>query len=476
MATPAATITMTMREADRLKTIQAVVDRMLRVGQAAQRLGISRRQVERIVQRYVAEGAAGLVSRKRGRPSNHQLAPGNAERAITLIRERYADFGPTLASEKLLECHGLTIGKDTVRVLMTAAGLWTPRKQRAAKVHQPRNRRGCLGELIQIDGSDHAWFEDRAPTCTLLVFIDDATSRLMQLRFVPTESSFAYFEATRGYLEAHGKPVAFYSDKASIFRPVTKPEFSERGVTQFGRVLYELNIDIMCANTSQAKGRVERANQTLQDRLVKELRLRGISTLEAGNAFAPHFIADFNGRFAKSPRRDFDAHRPLRADEDLDLTFTWREQRKVSLSLTLNYAREIYMLADTAGNRRLIQRYIDVYEYPDGRIEVRAGGRALPHVRYDKLPQIDTAAVVENKRLDHALRAAQAIQAQRDDRRSTPSRTNQGQPPRPRAAVPGTSNSRQFNVQDFEQALRKACKSMTPLSSASTTAARPSTR
>jgi len=157
----------------------------------------------------------------------------------------------------------------------------------------------------------------------------------------------------------------------------------------------------MCANTSQAKGRVERANQTLQDRLVKELRLRGISTLEAGNAFAPHFIADFNGRFAKSPRRDFDAHRPLRADEDLDLTFTWREQRKVSLSLTLNYAREIYMLADTAGNRRLIQRYIDVYEYPDGRIEVRAGGRALPYVRYDKLPQIDTAAVVENKRLDH---------------------------------------------------------------------------
>ncbi|CAN7721572.1 ISNCY family transposase [Variovorax sp. LjRoot290] len=465
---------MTMREADRLKTVQAVVDRMLRVGQAALRLGLSRRQMERLVERYTADGVAGLVSRKRGRPSNHQLDPGTAERATALIRERYPDFGPTLACEKLRECHGLILAKETVRVLMMAAGLWTPRRQRAPKIHQPRNRRDCLGELIQIDGSDHAWFEERSPACTLLVFIDDATSRLMQLRFVPTESSFAYFEATRGYLEAHGKPVAFYSDKASIFRPVTKPEFGERGVTQFGRALYELNIDIMCANSSQAKGRVERANQTLQDRLVKELRLRGISTLEAGNAFAGHFMADFNGRFAKSPRRDFNAHRPLRADEDLDLTFTWRELRKVSLSLTLNYAREIYMLADTAGNRRLIQRYIDVYEYPDGRIEVRAGGGALPYVRYDKLPQIDTAAVVENKRLGHALRAAQAIQAQRDDRRCTPSRTNQGQPPRPRAAVPGTRNPRQFNVQDFEQALRKACKSMTPLSTASTTATRPS--
>jgi len=153
-------------------------------------------------------------------------------------------------------------------------------------------------------------------------------------------------------------------------------------VTQFGRALYELNIEIMCANTSQAKGRVERAHHTLQDRLVKELRLRGINTLEAANAFAPHFMADFNGRFAKPPRRDFDAHRPLRADEDLDLIFTWREQRKVSLSLTLTYAREIYMLADTAGNRRLIQRYVDVYElsrrmHRGARGRTRAALRAL---------------------------------------------------------------------------------------------------
>ena len=191
MGKPATTITMSMREADRLKTIQAVVDRMARVGQAAQKLGLSWRQLERLIQRYKQDGVAGLVSRKRGQPSNHQLAPGIAERALGLIRERYPDFGPTLACEKLTERHGLTLGVETVRALMTTAGLWTPRKQRAAKIHQPRNRRACVGELIQIDGSDHEWFEQRDVRCTLLVFIDDATSRLMQLHFVPTESAFA---------------------------------------------------------------------------------------------------------------------------------------------------------------------------------------------------------------------------------------------------------------------------------------------
>jgi hypothetical protein len=460
--TDLATITMSMREVDRLKTVQAVADRMLRIGQAAQRLGLSLRQMERLMARYAAEGPCGLVSRKRGRPSNHRLAPEVAERATTLIRDRYADFGPTLACEKLRECHGLALAKETVRVLMVAAGLWTPRKQRAARIHQPRNRRACLGELIQIDGSDHAWFEDRAPACTLLVFIDDATSRLMQLHFVPTESAFAYFEATRAYLEQHGKPVAFYSDKAGIFRTVRESSDFGRSATQFGRVLFELNIEILCANTSQAKGRVERANLTLQDRLVKELRLRGIDTREAANAFAPRFIADFNSRFAKAPLRDFDAHRPVRPDEDLDLIFTWRLQRKVSLSLTLQYERVIYLLKDSPANRRLIHRYIDVYEYPDGRIELRADGRSLAYERYDRLPQVDAAAIVENKRLGHVLQASMLLQQQRDNRRfGAPSRTNQGQAPSSHKAIAGTKHARQFTAKDLELAVLAACRPAT---------------
>ncbi|MDB5770475.1 MAG: elements of external origin [Burkholderia sp.] len=235
---------------------------------------------------------------------------------------------------------------------------------------------------MQIDGSDHAWFESRAPKCTLLVYVDDATSRLMYLHFTPSESTFSYFEATHAYLQQHGKPQTFYSDKAGIFRVNQKQPAGGDGYTQFGRALYELNIGIICANTSSAKGRVERAHLTLQDRLVKELRLEQISTMAAANAYAPTFIADYNRRFAKPPRNDFDAHRLVRHDEELDLIFTWREPRKVSHVLTLQYAKTMYLLADAPMTRKLIGKYIEVYEYPDGRIELRGDGIALPY--YDR--------------------------------------------------------------------------------------------
>jgi transposase len=459
MATKGATITMGMREVDRLKTVQAVVDGALRVGVAAQRLGVSRRQLERLLQRYKAQGTAGLLSRKRGRPSNHQLPAGLAERAMALIRQFYADFGPTLAAEKLRERHGVLLGKETVRQLMIAAGLWVPRKQRLGPVHQPRSRRSCLGELVQIDGSEHAWFEDRSAPCTLLVFVDDATSRLMQLYFAPTETTFAYFEALRGYLRCYGKPVALYSDKDSIFRTAQPSAEFGRSATQFGRALYELNIQCWCANSSAAKGRVERAHLTLQDRLVKELRLRGIGSLEAANAFAPHFMADYNARFAKPPRSSFDAHRPLRSDEDLGAIFTWRVQRKVTQALTLQHERRIYLLQDAPDTRVLIHRYIDVWEYPDGRIELRADGRVLPYARYDRLSQVDTEAVVENKRLGHALQVAQLIESQRDDRRRTngPSRTLAGEPVRQSRQTPGTKRQRQFTDNDIRAAIEQVC-------------------
>ncbi len=228
------TITMSMRELDRCKVIQAVVEDGLMVWRAAEKLGVSKRQVERLVQRYRQDGPRGLVSRKWGQPGHHQLPPGLESRVRGLIRDSYADFGPTLAAEKLRERHGIEISPACVRRIMIDAGFWVPRKLRPPKVHQPRNRRACLGELVQIDGSDHAWFEDRAPACTLLVFVDDATGRLMQLRFVPTESTQAYFTGTRAYVERHGKPMAFYSDKAGIFRVNAKDSAEGRGYTQFG--------------------------------------------------------------------------------------------------------------------------------------------------------------------------------------------------------------------------------------------------
>ena len=206
-----------------------------------------------------------------------------------------------MAAEKLAEHHGCSVSRETVRGWMIADGLWQDRRHRLPSPHQPRRRRDCLGELVQIDGSEHAWFEDRGPLCTLLAFVDDATSRLMQLRFVISESAFDYFRTTRAYLEAHGKPVAFYSDKHGIFRVNRKEAVGGEGVTQFGRALLALNIDIICANSPQAKGRIERAFGTLQDRMVKELRLAGVSSMAAANAWLPGFITAYNTRFGRDP-------------------------------------------------------------------------------------------------------------------------------------------------------------------------------
>jgi len=261
-----ALVTLNMRELDRLKVIQAVVDLGLKPGRAAGRLGLTVRQIERLVIRYRESGAAGLTSRKRDRAGNRRLDEELARRALSIIRDRYADFGPTLACEKLWECHGIRLAKETVRKLMTDAGSWIPRRQRPPKVYQPRARRACPGELIQIDGSDHRWFEERAPACTLLVYVDDATSRLMHLHFTQTESTFSYFEATRTYIERHGKPGAFYSDKASVFRNV-KPGKTGNRVTPFGRAMYELNIDTFCANSSSAK--VEAINTVFPETTVQ---------------------------------------------------------------------------------------------------------------------------------------------------------------------------------------------------------------
>lgn len=451
-----AKVMMTMRDLDRLKCIQGVVDRQLKVYQAAERLGLTSRQVLRLVRRYNAEGPIGLVDRHRNRPSNSRLKADLADRAFEILRSQYPDFGPTLAAEKLRERHGIGLAVETVRQLMVAGGLWLPRKQRPPRIQQPRSRRACLGELVQIDGCEHRWFEDRAPACTALVYVDDATSRLMTVLFTGAESTFAYFEATRQYIERYGKPLAFYSDKASIFRVNLRSATGGDGHTQFGRALYELNIDGICANTPAAKGRVERAHLTLQDRLVKELRLEGISTIEAANELMPTYIADYNRRFGKLPRDRHDSHRPVRTDEDLDAIFAWRETRKVTKDLTLHYERKLYLLEDKPENRRYIGKYLDVYQYPNGTIEIKAAGTVLPYSTYDKLGTIDQGQIVENKRLGQVLQMAQIVQANRDSRSvagpSTAHRAN-GAHIR-RTKVSGSKTQRQLGQEDLRAAIK----------------------
>ena len=352
----------------------------------------------------------------------------------------------------------MDLAVETVRSLMVAGGLWVPRRLRAPKIQQPRSRRACLGELVQIDGCDHRWFEDRASACTALVYVDDATSRLMVVRFVGVESTFAYFEATLQYLKHYGKPLAFYSDKASVFRVNKQSAAAGKGHTQFGRALYELNIDGMCANTPAAKGRVERAHQTLQDRLVKELRLQRISTIDAANEFMPTFIDDYNRRFGKLPRDRHDAHRALRKDEDLEAIFAWREYRKVTDNLTLRYERKMYLIADTPSNRRYIGKYIEVFQFPDGRIEIRVAGVSLPYSTYNKVGTIDHGAIVDNKRLSSVLRTAQIVQAHRDDRvvcRPSTAHRVDGTPI-PKNKIAGTKRQRDLTMEDLHTAINES--------------------
>jgi hypothetical protein len=404
-----AVVSMSKLEFSRLEVLLRVQSGGLRIADACGLLDLRRRQVFRLLRGLKEDGATSLLSKHRGRPSNHRLPTEVRTLALSIVRERYADFGPTLAAEKLAAHHGCTISRETLRGWMIADGLWADRRHRLPSPHQPRRRRDCLGELVQIDGSEHAWFEARGEMCTLLAFVDDATSRLMQLRFVASESAFDYFRTTRAYLETHGKPVAFYSDKHNIFR-VNNGEGGER-VTQFGRALSELNIDIICANSPQAKGRVERAFGTLQDRLVKELRLAGISTIVAANTWLPGFIANHNVRFGRDPVNAKDLHRPLSAADDLDEVLAWREQRTVTHNLTLHYDRMMLMLDPTPLARGLVRKKVEVVNYPDGRFAVQFDGTALGFRVFDKIQTVQPGAIVDNKRLSAVLAQVKARQA-----------------------------------------------------------------
>jgi hypothetical protein len=412
-------LTMSHQELDRLEVIQRVIERKLAQEAAATTLGICSRQVKRLVARYRRQGPAGIVSGKRGEPGNHRLPRSYTDEIVALVRERYHDFGPTLAREKLLERHGLTIGRETLRGLMREAGLWQTRSARRKAIQQPRTRRSCYGELIQVDGSEHRWFEDRGPMCTVLTYVDDASSRLQLLRFVDGESTFDYMEAAKEYLRRYGKPVAFYTDKHTVFHNNKRSGVGGTSMTQYGRAMHELGIDILCANTPAAKGRVERAHGTLQDRLVKEMRLEGISTIEAANAWIDTYLDDYNTRFAKAPTIPVDVHRPIQPYEDLDDIFTWQEARTLSASLTIQYDKVLYLVEPTEENQKLAGKRVNVVDYPDGRIAIRYESRNLTYRPFDKLTHVHQGEVVSHKRLGAMLTfIAQQPRAEADKRRS----------------------------------------------------------
>lgn len=414
-------VAMSVKDLQRIEVLTEVLAGRRSVASAATVLAISDRQVNRLLVRYRDGGGGALIHKARGRTSNNHLKAGDREYALELVRRNYRDFGPTLATEALQERHGIKVGRETVRKWMAADGLWLSRKQRRT-FHQPRLRRGSYGELIQIDGSEHRWFENRAEPCTLLVFIDDATGKLMQLRFVASESTESYFEALRGYLDAHGCPIAFYSDKHSVFQATRQEAKGGQGMTQFGRALAELNIEILCANSSQAKGRVERANRTLQDRLVKELRLAGVNDMAAGNSFLPGFVERYNQRFSVRAARSENLHRTLNvAASRLQDILCHREQRYVGAQLTISYDRKQIILDRNEVTEELAGKYVELYDFFDRPLEVRWKGVALPYRVFRKDQRVSHTAIVENKRLGHALTL---VKAQQDLKLATKVMTN----------------------------------------------------
>ena len=399
-------VEMSATELSRLEVIQRVSEKRMKQKEAGEILHLGTRQIKRLLKRYRKQGTAGLVSKHRGRKSNNHLAESVKKKALDLLKTKYKGFGPTLAHEKLVEKEKLKLSDESVRKIMIEEDLWKSRKLKKIVTHQLRERRACFGELVQIDGSPHDWFEGRAASCVLLVFIDDATGKLVELQFVDSESFFSYAQAAESYFKRYGKPIAFYSDKHGIFRVNMPSAGKSDALTQFGRAMQELDIEIICANTPQAKGRVERAIQTLQDRLPKEMRLLGIRSREDGNTYLPEFIADFNQRFADEPRSDVDAHRPLTAKDDLARILTWQEPRTISKNLTVQFETMVYQIQTERPTYTMRNAAVTVCVDAKQNITLLYKGRSLPYNVFHK--QTKQSEVVLAKDLNKTIKTKSA--------------------------------------------------------------------
>lgn len=393
------TIAMTEDELHRKTIVEQAIEKRITQKEGSEKLGISERQFRRLVNQYRQSGVGGLVSGHRKKPSNNRMKERERQAIEELLTEPiYEDFGPTLLAEKLEEYKGIKVSRETVRQIMIEAGIHHP-KVKKKKAHPQRERRVHRGELVQIDGSYHAWLEARGPKACLLVFVDDATSEVLAAQFVDHESYFAYARICKSYFQAAGLPVAFYSDKFSVFRVNSKGTIHTDAITQFNRALYSLGIELICANSPQAKGRVERANQTLQDRLVKEMRIRHICSYAEANAFLPEFIAAYNRKFAVPPRSSIDSHCPLDKSINLDTLFSVHDTRIISKDLQIQFDNVVYQIITTQPVKHLAGREVLILQDDSGSITAILNHQVLSLKVV--LKQSKKPIVVSNKSVDH---------------------------------------------------------------------------
>lgn len=377
-------VTLTMHDLERLKILERIREKRMKQSEAAALLGLSIRQVQRLLERLAKRGPAGLTHGLRGRRSNRRVPAALIEQALKLVQMRYSDFGPTFAWEKLLERHGLVLGRNTLRRAMIQAGLCRP-KRRKPRHRSWRRRRDCVGMLVQLDGSEHRWFEDRGPKCALIAFVDDATSKLLWAEFFKVEDTLSLMRATRSYLLRHGRPQAFYVDKDSIYRTNRAASVEEElrdafPSTQFSRAMSELEVQMIFAHSPQAKGRVERGFRTHQNRLVKELRLAGVSSMDEANRFlAQVYLREHNRRFALPAASPSNAHRPLLADHRLEKILSLREERTLGNDFTLRHQNAFYQLLEEQPVKIRPGAKVDVETRLDGATHLRFRGAYLAY-------------------------------------------------------------------------------------------------
>jgi hypothetical protein len=398
------TLKMSSKERLRLELAGRVDRKELTVVKAAELAGISHRQMQRICKRHRAEGDSGLVHRSRGRHPNNRLPDKIRLEVVSLYQEKYGDFGPTLACEKL-EGDGHELSSDTLGRLLKEAGLWQPRRRRS-KHRLRRQRRSCFGELIQMDGSEHDWFEGRGDRAVLMVMIDDATN-LMLARFFRRENLEAAFEMFQRWAEANGLPRALYVDRAGIYRADREATAEEliggiEPVTQFGRAMKQLEVELILANSPQAKGRVERRNGLLQDRLVKEMRLAKINGIEAGNAFLDHgYLTDLNDRYTCEATDKADVHRPVDQQVKLDQVLCEQERRVVGRDWCVRWNNQHLQIDKRHESLALPGKQVLVKQKRDGTLLVEHADELLdcrPVTNRPEPPRRPKPAIKNNKK------------------------------------------------------------------------------
>lgn len=381
-----------MKELSRYEVLKKLINKEINGTEAASQIGVSTRHTRRLKKLVITYGAAGLAHKNRGRKSNRAILEKTKSKTIEHIKKKYSDFGPTLTKEKLEELHGIHISVETIRHIMIKEGIWSPKQRKSNKEYRTwRQRKEHYGDMEQFDGSYHKWFEKRAPECCLLAAIDDARGTITHAMFTDNESVHSVFGFWKEYVREKGKPISIYLDKYSTYKINHKSAVDNSElITQFERAMRQLDIKPITAHSPEAKGRIERLFKTLQDRLIKEMRLYGISDIETANVFLKNeYIPWFNKKFGVAPASNIDIHRTLCAEEQkkLDEIFSVHSMRNINRDFTVRFKNKWFQLLEIQPTLVLRTDKVRVEEHLDGTIRLMLNGKYLDYVVLPERPK-----------------------------------------------------------------------------------------